>query len=108
MHINGQGLVAAGQLDLKTFFGTTFRSSFLLTKFLGQVGVGDYTALVGPRFFKYVDVSFVTVGGATITKTPATVPQLLSGGIVPAIDIVGPGILTTFRAKIQLRHTIDL
>lgn len=105
--INGQGVTGSGKLDLRTFFGTEFRSSILLEKFQPVLPAGDFPGLLTDRTFKNIEVAFLTIGGVPVTKQPSFVTNLLSGGTVPCIQISGPGIATTFRATIRLRHSLD-
>lgn len=94
-----------GAVDLKTFFGTHFRSYTLLTAFkaLALPDVNQAEAQFVPQLL----VTAMGINGPQ-TRTPSVgyLAMAVAGVNVPFLKITSPAVVGTWRIDIQLRHSI--
>ena len=105
--INGLGFTGAGLADLKTFFGSAFRSTPLLNAFRRILTA---SATVAER--QLVPAIKVTIVPLDVGGVPIGVPGVdytftsNATTIAPGVELNGPGVAGYWRVDIELRHTI--
>jgi len=106
--INGLGVndpTVSSAVDLKTLFGSKFRSIPLLLAFRALLTADANLAEV--QFVKNLSVKFTALAGTTVGLPGiAQYLAIAVGGVnVPFLDIVSPAVTGTWRMDIQLRHS---
>lgn len=108
--INGLGIVnptVSGAVDLKTFFGTAFRSIPLLRAFRALIAGGGNQQAEN-ALVPLLDISMYPVGATGLAAMPAInyLGGLVSNPNVPFLAINGPAVSGTWRVDLKLRHSI--
>ena len=107
--INGLGAQApavTSALDLKTFFGSHFRSLPLLRAF--RALRANDTNLAEQQLVSNLLVTMTAINGAPAATMPGVdgYPVQSIGGInIPFLEIVSPGVTGAWRLDIQFRHS---
>lgn len=110
LYLNGLGVlnaVVAGAVDLKTFFGTFFNSTALLSAF--KTLTGALISQPAGQLVPALEITVVPVGSVGLAAMPAVsyVSGIGSGpSQAPYVAIAGPGVAGTWRVNIRLRHSI--
>jgi hypothetical protein len=110
--INGLGITSgtlAGAVDLKTYFGSSFRSTPLLRAFRALVGVtgGNQNQLTEQQLCNNLRISFIPIVATTAFPNIAYLAG--TGGApvtTPLLSFQGPGVSGQWRIEIEFRHSI--